>query len=140
MAREKKIYKKMRAYCEYLLKGYTEREIAEKMGIVLSTVKMHSSRAKEYFGVKTSAQVAVAYYKTKMEAQEETKNMLEEYNYNEESDGRSETLIEAIDKIKVLNEALKVALDGLRFLSLTNGEALEVFNKVTEILKDDSAK
>lgn len=39
---------------------------------------------------------------------------LEEYNYNEEPSGRVETLVQAIDKIEVLEKQLKIAISSMR--------------------------
>ena len=39
---------------------------------------------------------------------------IEPYNYNDEPSGRVETLVQAIDKIEVLEKQLKIALSSMR--------------------------
>lgn len=42
--------------------------------------------------------------------------MIEPYNYNETSSGRSETLVQALDKCERLEKQLKIALAAFRMI------------------------
>ena len=46
--------------------------------------------------------------------------MIEPYNYNDEPSGRSETLIQALEKIERLEKQLKIAVEALK--NLTNSD------------------
>lgn len=95
----KKMPKRIRQICECLVRGLNNREISEELDISYITVKLHVSRALKLFRVKDRTQLVIAYLKEK--------KMLDEYNYEEQKDERSQTLTKVIDKLAVAVEALK---------------------------------
>ena len=73
---------------------------------------------------------------------------IEPYNYNDEPSGRSETLVQAIEKIERLEKQLNIAVEALEFyekpLSIFHPEyniaqhhkkAVEALAKIKELLK-----
>ena len=57
--------------------------------------------------------------------------MIEPYNYNDEPSGRSETLVQAIEKIERLEKQLKIALSSMR-------DSRELFYQLSQIVIADA--
>lgn len=120
---------KMREYCEYVIEGLTNPEIAEKLNVSLITAKVNTSRAMRAYNVRNRVELALAYYKDK--------KMLEEYEYKEKENERSETLVKTLDKLKIAVEALKKYADSSNWKTNEFGEnccwiAQEALAKIKE--------
>lgn len=120
---------KMREYCEYVIEGLTNPEIAEKLNVSLITAKVNTSRAMRAYNVRNRVELALAYYKDK--------KMLEEYDYKEKENERSETLVKTLDKLKIAVEALKKYADSSNWKTNEFGEnccriAQEALAKIKE--------
>lgn len=71
--------------------------------------------------------------------------MLEEYTYQEQQDGRVDTLVKAIDRIELLEKQLKITLDALKEIYLWGDDeffnavniAEKTFAKIKEIRNDN---
>ena len=74
--------------------------------------------------------------------------MIEPYNYNDEPSGRSETLVQALDKCERLEKQLKIAVEALEFyekpfscfhpeynIAQHHKKAVEALAKIKELLK-----
>ena len=61
-----KLAPQQKKVCDLLLKDMNIREIAEKMNLTETTVKMHIMLAKRKYEVKTLAGLAAAHCKAKM--------------------------------------------------------------------------
>lgn len=105
---------KMREYCEYVIEGLTNPEIAEKLNVSLITAKVNTSRAMRAYNVRNRVELALAYYKDK--------KMLEEYEYKEKENERSETLVKTLDKLRIAVEALKKYADSSNWKTDESGE------------------
>lgn len=73
----------------------------------------------------------------------ERKEMLEEYNYNEKPSGRTDTLIQALDKLEKMKQALELA-KGFYGYCMNNcypvamsSDFQEDYKKICEALNDD---
>lgn len=120
---------KMREYCEYVIEGLTNPEIAEKLNVSLITAKVNTSRAMRAYNVRNRVELALAYYKDK--------KMLEEYDYKEKENERSETLVKTLDKLRIAVEALKKYADSSNWKTDESGEnccwiAQEALAKIKE--------
>lgn len=120
---------KMREYCEYVIEGLTNPEIAEKLNVSLITAKVNTSRAMKAYNVRNRVELALAYYKDK--------KMLEEYEYKEKENERSETLVKTLDKLRIAVEALKKYADSSNWKTDESGEnccwiAQEALAKIKE--------
>lgn len=120
---------KMREYCEYVIEGLTNPEIAEKLNVSLITAKVNTSRAMRAYNVRNRVELALAYYKDK--------KMLEEYEYKEKENERSETLVKTLDKLRIAVEALKKYADSSIWKTDESGEnccwiAQEALAKIKE--------
>ena len=73
---------------------------------------------------------------------------IERYNYNDEPSGRSETLVQALEKIERLEKQLNIAVEALEFyekpfscfhpdynISQHHKKAVEALAKIKELLK-----
>lgn len=120
---------KMREYCEYVIEGLTNPEIAEKLNVSLITAKVNTSRAMRAYNVRNRVELALAYYKDK--------EMLEDYEYKEKENERSETLVKTLDKLRIAVEALKKYADSSNWKTDESGEnycwiAQEALAKIKE--------
>lgn len=51
--------------------------------------------------------------------------MIEPYNYNDEPSGRSETLVQALEKCERLEKQLKIAVEALKNLTNSDNWSIE---------------
>ena len=74
--------------------------------------------------------------------------MIEPYNYNDEPSGRTDTLIQALEKIERLEKQLNIAVEALEFykkplssfhpeynIAQHQKKAVEALEKIKELLK-----
>jgi hypothetical protein len=73
----------------------------------------------------------------------ERKEMLEPYNYNDEPSGRTDTLIQALDKLEKMKQALELAKGFYRYcmdncypVAMSN-DFQDDYKKICEALEND---
>lgn len=63
--------------------------------------------------------------------------MIEPYNYNDEPSGRTDTLIQALEKIELLEKQLKIAVEALRDIyEWADDECFKATDIAEKALKD----
>ena len=97
--------------CRLLVDGLSYQEIADNLGVKIITVKKQAESVMHKFNLKNNVSLAIFYYKNYMKEEEMS---LDEYNYTERESGRTETLVQALDKIEKLEEGLNRAIDVLQ--------------------------
>lgn len=97
--------------CRLLVDGLSYQEIADSLGVKIITVKKQAESVMHKFNLKNNVSLAIFYYKNYMKEEEMP---LDDYNYTERESGRTETLVQAIDKIEKLEEGLNRAIDVIQ--------------------------
>lgn len=97
--------------CRLLVDGLSYQEIADSLGVKIITVKKQAESVMHKFNLKNNVSLAIFYYKNYMKEEEMP---LDDYNYTERESGRTETLVQALDKIEKLEEGLNRAIDVIQ--------------------------
>lgn len=54
---------KQKQVCDMLVRGASNKQIAQEMGVAINTVKMYLLTIMKKFGVKNRTELAITYYK-----------------------------------------------------------------------------